>query len=534
MNLEMSCSVNPEFEYRQQILALDAKLNRYRSQDVTFRKNYLKRRMQLLNSRKPILAPSHQLEQLAVIEGKKARQPESALQELDKENPSEAVESERHEDTNHNQTCDCCTKISVDESPRRSIRYLQIRSKLLKRKVEAGLTDHLSNLSFSLSTSGVESSENNRRLSTTNESPRLTEIYDFRGLHHVSDLHRAPVTQLMFKHNENQELVAASLDGTISVYRLDTEPPSVSTTLSGHTKGVTDFDISVSNELLVSSCQDGSLYLWNLGQGRLLRRVPVCKDQLLSCKFLPGNNNLVVCGSRGVAGGTRGGSVQIINISTGKCPSSGSSCIPGSALSLAADSQDSLVWTGTDRGTIIAFRVDCQQGRLVKGHRHQTFSCRDSKPDTGSKVRGHAGSRFPGEAGIKGGDGGKITSLSCRRSQTTGKTMLLANLSQDLVLVYHVMDALGSLNIYRTFTVSHTNMAVRSVFSPLVSGVSGDCVVSASQDGAVYFFRVNKPDRAGINKLQAHSCSVLAVCFNSDESYLATSDQSGLIIVWKR
>ena len=38
-----------------------------------------------------------------MIEGKKARQSESALQELDEETPSEAVESERHEDTNHNQ-----------------------------------------------------------------------------------------------------------------------------------------------------------------------------------------------------------------------------------------------------------------------------------------------------------------------------------------------------------------------------------------------------------------------------------------------
>ena len=43
----------------------------------------------------------------------------------------------------------------------------------------------------------------------------------------------------------------------------------------------------------------------------------------------------------------------------------------------------------------------------------------------------------------------------------------------------------------------------RSVFSPLVSGTSGgDCVVSASQDGAVHFFQVNKQDRACINKLQ--------------------------------
>lgn len=189
-------------------------------------------------------------------------------------------------------------------------------------------------------------------MSVSLPGPSGPEVYDFRGLHHVSDTHRAPVTQLMFAHYENHQLVSGSLDGTISVF--DLQENVVARTLAGHARGVTDFDISTSNQLLVSSCQDGALYLWQLAAGQLLRRVAVCRDQLLSAKFLPGNNNLVVCG-------TSRGAVQIINISTGICPPSGSSYIPGSALSLAADTQESLVWAGTDRGTIIAFRVNCQQ-----------------------------------------------------------------------------------------------------------------------------------------------------------------------------
>ena len=50
----------------------------------------------------------------------------------------------------------------------------------------------------------------------------------------MSDIHRAPVTHLMFAHNENSQLISASLDGNISVYKLDENPPCVSHTLTGH------------------------------------------------------------------------------------------------------------------------------------------------------------------------------------------------------------------------------------------------------------------------------------------------------------
>lgn len=133
----------------------------------------------------------------------------------------------------------------------------------------------------------------------------------------MSDLHRAPVTHLMFAHNDANRLIAASLDGRLSVYQLDAEPPGVVLTLSpdgggsgsSSSGGISDFDISTSNELVVSCARDGWLCLWQLGDGTLLRRILVPGGrQLLSCRFLPGNNNLVVCGNS--AGG-----VQISTIS---------------------------------------------------------------------------------------------------------------------------------------------------------------------------------------------------------------------------
>ena len=217
------------------------------------------------------------------------------------------------------------------ESGRASIGYLQLRTQLLRYQIARSQAsgDIQSTRSFSF-TSSVEAKSPSAaaagsNLSTPNRlrgggRPRSVsfqeerggwgggEAYDFRGFHHVSDLHRAPVTHLMFAHNDAHRLIAASLDGRLSVYQLDADPPGVALTLahSAGGSGLTDFDISTSNELVVSCARDGSLCLWQLGDGTLLRRIVVGKQQpceLLSCRFLPGNNNLVVCGNS--AGGVQ-------------------------------------------------------------------------------------------------------------------------------------------------------------------------------------------------------------------------------------
>lgn len=58
--------------------------------------------------------------------------------------------------------------------------------------------------------------------------------------------------------------------------------------------------------------------------------------------------------------------------------------------------------------------------------------------------------------------------------------------------------------------------------------------VTGSEDSCVYFFDVERDEKPIVNKLQGHSCPVLGVSFNYDESLLATSDVQGLIIIWKR
>ena len=58
--------------------------------------------------------------------------------------------------------------------------------------------------------------------------------------------------------------------------------------------------------------------------------------------------------------------------------------------------------------------------------------------------------------------------------------------------------------------------------------------VSGSEDMSVYFFDVEREQKSCVNKLQGHSAAVLDVCFNYDESLLASCDAQGLVIVWKR
>lgn len=58
--------------------------------------------------------------------------------------------------------------------------------------------------------------------------------------------------------------------------------------------------------------------------------------------------------------------------------------------------------------------------------------------------------------------------------------------------------------------------------------------VSGSEDMCVYFFDIGKDSKPCVNKLLGHSAPVLDVCFNCDESLLASCDEQGLVIIWKR
>ena len=116
-----------------------------------------------------------------------------------------------------------------------------------------------------------------------------------------------------------------SFSNRISVCQLDDGGGSTFASLEGHTDAVLDLDISESNEFLVSCSKDGVVALWDLKTNALLRRTE--ELFVLFCRFLPKNNNLVVCGVGGA-----GGAVRLFNVSTGKFVAHVSSPVLGKSL----------------------------------------------------------------------------------------------------------------------------------------------------------------------------------------------------------
>ena len=306
----------------QEILAVDSKTSKYRgkmAQEKELRPLYLKRRLQLL-----------QQQEQSAADGSRS---------------------------------------SGSAGPIRNKRYLSLRVKLLKRQF--GLpSDVLSLKSLSLQGQVGPSSADPRlpRLSSfdsdlANEnevmprsSPRLKDRFAFTGVHHIFDQHRNRINRIKFAHlPSNSFFACASQDGTVSLCDLATSEHAF---LDGNHKGpVSDVDLSDSDEFAVSAALDGSLILWDLKSRKQLRHVQVgvAGVHILFCRFLPQNNNLVVCV-------LSSGFVNIINISTGKFVIDGSgSPVLGASLCCEISPQGNLLWVGNDRGQIESFKLDCEQ-----------------------------------------------------------------------------------------------------------------------------------------------------------------------------
>ncbi|XP_077300100.1 WD repeat-containing protein 13-like isoform X2 [Arctopsyche grandis] len=376
--------------------------------------------------------------------------------------------------------------------------YLNIRGQLLQRKYgmphepissPANLSRQKSN-----NKNNTSASDPRHKLSRVTEST-VSQNYAFTGVHHIFDQHTEPVTVLKFANNDRSRLCCASDDGSLSICDVTAKPPQVSFVLRGHSKGVTGCDWSASNDLLVSCSRDGTLCLWNVGNQKCLRKVfDQLSTEILCCTFQPSNNNMVITGNaRGI--------VQVLNISTGIYPKGGS-VLGGKVLSLVCDSSGRMFWAGNDKGLIISYNCDIVTGRLSKLRRMLV--------------------------------GGAVSCLSwspwvCRHPA------LLVNCTNNSVNLFRVTDKEGGLTLKRRFNNLHMIHPVRSTFCPIMSFRKGICVVTGSEDSCVYFLDIeSSPDHPVVNKLQGHAAPVLGVSFNYDESFLASSDMQGLVIIWRR
>ncbi|XP_035222715.1 WD repeat-containing protein 13-like, partial [Stegodyphus dumicola] len=186
----------------------------------------------------------------------------------------------------------------------------------------------------------------------------------------------------------------------------------------------------------------------------------------------------------------------------------GSSKTAGSVLSVVFDPSGKLLWAGDDRGYIVSYLFDLHSGRLTKGKK------------------------------ILVNENCAITCLSARNwaSREARDPSLLANCAADAVLLFSIIRQDGSLELKRKFPVKHRSQLamIRSSFCPIMSFRQGACIVTGSEDTCVYFFDLEREQKPCVNKLQGHSATVIDVCFNYDESLLASSDARGMVIIWKR
>ncbi|KAL3876277.1 hypothetical protein ACJMK2_034143 [Sinanodonta woodiana] len=328
----------------------------------------------------------------------------------------------------------------------------------------------------------------------------ISENYAFAGMHHIFDQHTAAVTSVKFANDDKSRVACSSMDGTLSICQVIPPPATVICMLKGHKAGVADFVWSLSSDLILSVSYDGTARLWNVAAGSCMR---VLEDdmggELLSCLFHPLNNNMFVTGNNKAT-------VHVMNMSTGKGYKGGSGKVLGQVLSLAFDPTGRILWAGDDKGSIHSFNVDVTTGRLVKTRR--TTIC----------------------------EGHPVTCISSRIwiSREARDPSVLVNCSINSLCLFRICTEDGGLQLKRTFHIKQKSYNIKSAFCPLMSFRQGACVISGSEDMCVYFFDITKEKKACVNKLLGHSAPVLDVSFNCDESLLASCDAQGMVIIWKR
>lgn len=385
----------------------------------------------------------------------------------------------------------------------RNRKYLSLRVKLLKRQF--GLPSDLMSLK-SLSISSPNSRRVNNPDVNDNSKPSVSENFNvvsnsaversaYNGVDRVICAGQDPVTCVRFARNSSAFLVSASYCGDLCIHYL--AQGSGDHVLKGHNGPVVDFDISQTDELIVSGALDGSLVLWHVQSGTLLRKLN--GEPVAACRFMPGNNNLVVTLCRH--------SIYILNISTGKFTGATCSLIQGQTLSVEVNERGTLMWVGNDRGYIESFRLESNLNKIQKG-------CR---------VLASPSNRA-------------VTSLSSHPAirKLTTNPCLLATMGTEEIYLFAVIDSFGTISPLRSLSAGTPSVLRCSIFSRFAAFHQGTCVASGSQDGTLVFFDVERDTKPCINKLLGHSTCVISISYSNDERLLASADQSGQIIIWKK
>ncbi|KAL4581309.1 hypothetical protein LXL04_017520 [Taraxacum kok-saghyz] len=332
----------------------------------------------------------------------------------------------------------------------------------------------------------------------TDQSRRKTEpAYSFVGMHCIFDECKSMVTVIKFGHMSSDILAFGANDGTLTVCSVS-EPPSVMKKLSGHSKDVTDFDFTMNNHYIASSSLDKTVRVWDIPKGLCIRVIYGIAPQLC-IRFHPVNNNFLLVGNANRE-------ISVFNFSTGRLTDK---IVVGSKVTaMDFDNTGQFIFCGDAQGCVYTITVNSHQGTLYQSHRARNSSKSKSE----------------------------VTTIQYRSFSLMTRGPVLLSFSRDGCLSFFSvsMELQGYLTLRCSLKLAQRVQSIRASFCPLLSLEKGEFIVAGSEDASVYFYDLTRPKHACVNKLQGHGCPVIGVAWNHGENFLASSDYSGTVIVWKR
>ncbi|CAH8574256.1 unnamed protein product [Schistosoma turkestanicum] len=256
------------------------------------------------------------------------------------------------------------------------------------------------------------------------------------------------------------------------------------------------------------------------------------------------------------------------------------------------------LWVGTDRGIIQSYLCESSTGCIMRSQRFDisslSMSVVSTYPENGIKLNDllHEGTtntrkiyflsktdlsfrkwnspknrtRMHDDDLVKSHSGStslmpSITSLSIYSwlSKEKSETYLLVNAAGIGLLLLRLTLHDRNLILEQRFPSYHRPLTsvptklrlIHSCFAPLISFRSGACAVSGSEDCNVYLYNVlgsrttdpviknssshSKQTSAGVvTILQGHTAPVLDVAISWEENMLASADEKGSVIIWRR
>eukprot|EP01027_Heterolobosea_sp_BB2_P019216 GEZU01026997.1.p1 GENE.GEZU01026997.1~~GEZU01026997.1.p1 ORF type:complete len:520 (+),score=79.12 GEZU01026997.1:508-2067(+) len=395
------------------------------------------------------------------------------------------------------------------------------------------------------SISSETNEDDNNEIRST--KPPLADTYAFVGMHHIFDCATGAITTIKFANNDPDRIAFSTVSGELFLTNA-LEDPKVQLNLVGHTKAITDFDWSLSNEYILSVSLDRTIRVWDTSNAKCLRII--YQDEPGTCvRFLPRtNNNIFIVGSATDSSvdasatitsclTANSGHLKVFNLSTGKeCQTIK---FKEAITCLTFTETGDILFAGTSKGDIyVYFYVENDEFKpVVKTTVAKKIPLTSISYSSWYSSGKEYGSNPPSLIVNSMQDG--VTHLKVDNFDYSKFATLMASSNARHGYYSSALKSLLSkirLTPVTTFPIVQRTEPLRSIFCPLISFRSGACFVSGSEDGTVYIYDILKKQKQKqvVNKLMGHAAPVISVSFNYDESLLASGDKEGIVILWKR